>query len=552
MSKRIGLGRKFVDVLILVAGGVGTPLDVSRRLKVSVSVAREMLEELRRLGLVYVDETGAYRMQELISSALIRLAAKYPLKDILSGSTPVILEAMINPASATEIIERTGFAKETVYRVLRRLPQIIRRTGRGYQLIDDPILKYIVIQFAKIARKSAIEFEEILRLDGYSLVRVDKPLSEREGEPTAFTAFGKYGVELIGGKEYYYVVPPRKVSPEEVLLHALKVSRSPDDRTKTALLYAKLQLEKKIDEGRLSVLASRLDPSGELRRTLYDLDRYVQGLSPDRPELFLPRRELLEYAEAYGVDVKALEPAPISEEMFRGLGQRLDRRVEVYLFGGAAMMMKGYKAATKDVDLVVKAVEDADALDKALRSMGYSLEEGIDVNSLRRGVPRVYVAEGKPKIEIFLGRIFDKAVVTGSMLNDAETREYGNLTVRVASDEDIVFLKLLTERLRDLTDVELIIRGRKKPLDWGKIYERVIEQEKITGRHIALTVFDGVRDLVEVKGLIISSSIMRKLRTLAEKQLIKYAVEKLRTLDPRKISEMTGIPENRVRKIIHN
>ena len=72
------------------------------------------------------------------------------------------------------------------------------------------------------------------------------------------------------------------------------------------------------------------------------------------------------------------------------------------------------------------------------------------------------------------------------------------------------------------------------------------------GRHIALTVFDGVRDLVEVKGLIISSSIMRKLRTLAEKQLIKYAVEKLRTLDPRKISEMTGIPENRVRKIIHN
>ena len=113
-----------------------------------------------------------------------------------------------------------------------------------------------------------------------------------------------------------------------------------------------------------------------------------------------------------------------------------------------------------------------------------------------------------------------------------------------------MILKLSTERLKDLTDVELIIRGRKSPLNWDKILERIIEQEKLMRRYIAVTILDGIEDLIKFKGVFIPSSIVRKLRLLAEESAVRYVVEKMRIRDPKEISKITNIPESRVRKII--
>ncbi|PUA32624.1 MAG: hypothetical protein B9J98_04005 [Candidatus Terraquivivens tikiterensis] len=550
MSIKIGLRKKVVDTLILVAKNMGSPLEVSKELRVSVSEARTLLEEVRRLGLANLDEHGKYCMDIITSSAISTLLEKYPLRKILSGITPVVLEAMMEPMTVAEVAKKIGVERETVYRVIRRLPQIIQRSERGYQLIGDPVLRYIIIQFAKVARKVGFEFEEIVRLNAHSLVRTVKPLSAEEGEPTAFTAFGRYGIGLAGGREYYYVVPPRRLSPEEVLLHALKVSKNADDRAKAALLYAKLLLEGKTEGSKLIALANKLDPSGELRKIVYDMDRYVRGLSLDRPELFIPRRELLGYAETYGINIRQLEPAPISEDFFWKLGGALENRVEAYLFGGAAMMLRGYKAATVDVDLAVRSHEYLVCLDKALRLMGYKLVGDPDEGSLERGVPRIYSNGERPKVEVYLGKISGKVTITGSMLMVGERREYGNLILVLASDEDSVLLKLLTERLRDLMDAELIIRGRKEPLDWDAIADRIIEQHSIMKSYIGITFFDGIRDLIEVRGIFIPRNVVKKFKSLMERQAVEYAVNEMKLKDLEKVSEVTGIPKSKLKKIL--
>lgn len=550
MSTKIGLRGKVVDTLILVSRGMSSPLEVSKELGVPVTEAKMLLEEVRGLGLAHLDEHGRHRMDAITSSAIATLAEKYPLGKILSGISPVVLDAMIEPATVADIAKRLGVERETVYRVIRRFPQVIRRSERGYQLIGDPVLRYVIIQFAKIVRKASLKFEEVVRLNTHSLVRTVKPLSAEEGEPTAFTAFGVYGIGLSGGKEYYYVVPPRKLSPEEVLLHALKVSKNADDRTKAVLLYAKLLLEGSIDEGKLIALANKLDPSSELRKTVYDMDRYVRGLSLDKPELFMPRRELLGYAETYGINIRQLEPAPISEDFFTRLGRALDNRVKAYLFGGAAMMLRGYKAATVDIDLAVRSRGDLAYLDKALRLMGYKLVGDPNEGSLEGGVPRVYSDGEYPRVEVFLDKIFGKVTVTESMLRVGEMREYGNLILVVASDEDSVLLKLLTGRLRDLMDAELIIRGRGRPLNWDRIVEEIIEQYGIMRSYIGITFFDGIRDLIEVKGIFIPRNVVKKFRALAEKQVVEYAAKEMELRDLEKISEATGIPKNKVKKLL--
>lgn len=550
MSTKIGVGGKIVDALILVAKGIGSPLELSKELRVPVPEARRLLEKVRRLGLAHLDEYGIYRMDIITSSAIKSLAEKYPLREILSGLSPLVLEAMMKPATIAEVAERIGVTRETVYRVVRRLPQIIRRSDHGYQLIDDPVLRYVVIQFSKIMRKASLEFEEIMRLNIHSLIRTAKPVSGEEGEPTAFTAFRKYGIELIGGREYYYVIPPRSLSPEEILLHALIVSKNTDDRTKTALLYAKLLLEGRIDEGRLMTLANRLDPSSELRKIIYDMDRYVRGLSLDRPEYFLPRKELLGYAETYSVDVRRLEPTPISEDFFKRIGEVLENRVEAYMFGGAAMMLRGYKAATMDIDLAVRSRGDLTYLDKALKLIGYKTVEDLDEEFLKKGVPRVYSSREYPRVEIFLSEIFGKVAVTESMLRIGDKREHGNLIIIIASDEDILLLKLLTERLRDLSDAEFIIRRRRMPLNWDRIAERILEQHEIMQSYIGITFFDGIRDLVEVKGVFIPHNVMKKFGALAEKQAVEYAVKEMKLKSVDKISEITGIPKSKVKQLL--
>ncbi|MDP6155915.1 MAG: hypothetical protein QGH39_02570 [Candidatus Thermoplasmatota archaeon] len=53
------------------------------------------------------------------------------------------------------------------------------------------------------------------------------------------------------------------------------------------------------------------------------------------------------------------------------IGKWMPESVEIILIGGANMIYRGLKAATKDVDIVVARSNDLNTLSRTLKDMGY-------------------------------------------------------------------------------------------------------------------------------------------------------------------------------------
>ena len=59
------------------------------------------------------------------------------------------------------------------------------------------------------------------------------------------------------------------------------------------------------------------------------------------------------------------------ERFFEGINDLFSSRVDIYVIGGAALMKRGMKAATKDIDIIVTGREEYLILQKALQEAGF-------------------------------------------------------------------------------------------------------------------------------------------------------------------------------------
>jgi hypothetical protein len=125
--------------------------------------------------------------------------------------------------------------------------------------------------------------------------------------------------------------------------------------------------------------------------------------------------------------------------------------VEWYLFGAQAAARYGSPRATADVDATVRLGErDDQALVEALTSAGFELRTGDDDFIARtRVVPVVHLATKVPA----------DLVIAGAGLEDlfferARVESFLGLDVPVAAAEDIVVMKVLAGRPKDIEDVE--------------------------------------------------------------------------------------------------
>jgi hypothetical protein len=61
------------------------------------------------------------------------------------------------------------------------------------------------------------------------------------------------------------------------------------------------------------------------------------------------------------------------EEILRSLGEHLDRPLEVLVIGGAAMLERGLKESTKDIDLVCRDETGKTRLLEAAHELGFEI-----------------------------------------------------------------------------------------------------------------------------------------------------------------------------------
>ncbi|WP_321429889.1 hypothetical protein [uncultured Methanolobus sp.] len=58
---------------------------------------------------------------------------------------------------------------------------------------------------------------------------------------------------------------------------------------------------------------------------------------------------------------------------FEKLDDALSEHVDIYLIGGGSMSFQKYKAATKDIDVVVRSDENLVLIEKTLKYIGYTV-----------------------------------------------------------------------------------------------------------------------------------------------------------------------------------
>lgn len=145
-------------------------------------------------------------------------------------------------------------------------------------------------------------------------------------------------------------------------------------------------------------------------------------------------------------------------EVVAALGRAFDALgARWYLFGAQAALLYGSTRLTADVDVTVDLRGAApDALARALSSAGFSMRiEDADFIRRTRVLPVLHVATGIAADVVIAGPGLEEL-----FLDRAELRDVGGARVPVARAEDLVAMKLLAGRSKDVEDVVAILAAR--------------------------------------------------------------------------------------------
>ncbi len=198
-------------------------------------------------------------------------------------------------------------------------------------------------------------------------------------------------------------------------------------------------------------------------------------------------------------------------DIFRELDKVMNKKIEVYIIGGAVLLERGLKTATKDIDIVVDIKEEFSELKRALQMIGFAAKitgkEYIHMN-----LSQIYQRR-EFRIDIFEREVCGKFLLTKSMKSRAQkTIELNHLSVFFCSNEDIFLFKTMTEREGDLADCESIsIAG----VNWNIILQEIETQIKQSKQDVWITWIGERLDLLEERGVIIP--IMNEINKLRER-----------------------------------
>ncbi|UCE37549.1 MAG: nucleotidyltransferase [Thermoplasmata archaeon] len=163
------------------------------------------------------------------------------------------------------------------------------------------------------------------------------------------------------------------------------------------------------------------------------------------------------------------------ENELKNIGKRIPKKVKVVLIGGANMMYRGLKAATKDVDLVIMDPNDLKLFSEALFDLGYFEVKHLSKEYTNLGASSVMRNEDGFQYDIFYKQVCNALIITPRIIKRAEKfGQFKNLTVSLMSPEDVFLFKGITERSADLEDMRILV---EQGLDWEIILDECQKQE---------------------------------------------------------------------------
>jgi len=200
------------------------------------------------------------------------------------------------------------------------------------------------------------------------------------------------------------------------------------------------------------------------------------------------------------------------EKLFKELNRAMRKKTSVYVIGGATLLKKGMKDATKDIDIVVVTKQAFLEIQSALNKIGFVLQSpGKEYAHMN--LSQIFQREDF-RIDLFEKEVCKKFSLSKEMIKRAEKAiELNQVTVFLCSNEDILLFKTMTERPGDIDDCISI--ATKQNLNWNIILDELKRQIKQSKQDVWITWVGERLDLLAERGIDIP--IMNKLDKLREK-----------------------------------
>ncbi len=157
------------------------------------------------------------------------------------------------------------------------------------------------------------------------------------------------------------------------------------------------------------------------------------------------------------------------------IGSSLDRRVSVYLIGGAAMSLMGLKDSTKDIDLVFTSTGDVEVFCGAAELSGFHIAPDVSADYRALGAWVIMESEQGLRLDLFDRRVCHGLEIDEGMRGRSRPyKTYDKLAVYLMSPEDIVLFKGVTDREADLDDIRVLA---EMGIDWGVVEAECLSQQ---------------------------------------------------------------------------
>ena len=514
---------KTIDAILYIAKrGEISVSELAREINTSYSNAYRILQELKKYGIVY-EVDGKYRMDKILAMIINSLASRYNIKTLFRRSSLKILCSILEARSLQEIVSITELSEATVRNSLNQLLRrgLIERKGNKYEVINDPAIRALLSMLQNLLL-GVEEYATVLYRDALVVIKSVLKGKRAKGSLTAFSVFPRYGFRYDSPYDYY-VYPKQEVKIEDAIVHALIAATSRYEATIVALFYAKNY--DNIDKERLKKLAIRY----KVLHLIMEMDKYLAGATST---FFLPYSELERLAQLYNINLSKFREKIFSERILKDIGRALSKDAKVFLIGGGAMVLKGYKGTTVDVDLIALSDEDFNELNSTLIELGFRKHKG-----------KWWIFERPDiRIDLYNKRIPNSFTITKSAIKRAKAKKYGRLTVYIPADEDIFLMKAVSSRPKDMEDLEILLR--RGDISWRDFIKEVETQDSELEEPISHKVLWAIQELEDKLGVKIPYK--RKLKSIVLKNVVPYLAK--HGLTVKEISKMLGFPEAVIRR----
>lgn len=492
----------------------------------SIRTVYSTLKELEKISVIDKDKGFIKVINSAASNYLKKMVIDGFDVSIISRKNLLLLKALTQKRDMRELMNSTGFSQAQVYRYIQRLRPFIVESNGFYELNKNfPELVGFI---------GSLKKPEVYWSDGKE--ELIKALKEKEidGTRTAFSAFSEHRL-MVFPSQNYFIFPEKKLSLEEILVHAIKFSQNKNDLGLCILFYLKNKRDMNILE------IERLGRKFGVMDLWLDIVNFLEGAETKNKNFFLTTQEFLKKASLYKIKFKMKYEKDTVESVIGELSKKIERKMDVFVLGGIALMYSGLKTATKDLDLVVNKKEEFIELKKAFEKIGYAetIKREKQYEQLNPSV--ILDKKDEPRIDLFTQKVCDALKLSEEMISRANKIEKGKLTLCFLSLEDIFLFKSISSRDSDIIDCQNIIE--KKSINWGIVWKELLNQRKNFKSLSCLTILDHLEVLEQ--RIQTKIPITKKVLSLCLEEGILFATKKPKTI--KEIKSLINFPEYLIR-----